>query len=171
MKNMRYFLLATVLLGLAGCAAYGLKASTARQAWEYKSIVRTRAFPTGNSVETAVAATEWNTLVRRWATYRGSSRSAGESESTWRRRMGFNFHYSAFEPGIGLDRRNHQRRNLALQASKVITGMNLKPARLAGFYCDGHAQSACPNLRRFGRGLIVVENHRILGIDGIIPDR
>jgi len=61
MKNMRYFLLATVLLGLTGCAAYGLKASTARQAWEYKSIVRTRAFPTGNSVETAVAATEWNT--------------------------------------------------------------------------------------------------------------
>jgi hypothetical protein len=59
MKNTRYFLLAMVLLGLAGCASYGLKPSSGRQVWEYKSIVRTRGFPTGNSVDAAVAATDW----------------------------------------------------------------------------------------------------------------
>jgi hypothetical protein len=59
MKNIRYFLLAMVLSALAGCGAYGLKSSSTTKAWEYKSIVRTRAFPTGNSVDTAVAATDW----------------------------------------------------------------------------------------------------------------
>lgn len=59
MKNMRYFLLATLFFALGGCGAYGLKARSTRGVWEYKTIVRSRAFPTGNSVETAVAATDW----------------------------------------------------------------------------------------------------------------
>jgi hypothetical protein len=59
MKKMRYFLTAVVLLALAGCGTFGPKAGAAKQLWEYKSIVRARAFPTGNSVDAAVAATDW----------------------------------------------------------------------------------------------------------------
>ena len=59
MKRVRYVLLAAMLLGMGGCSVLGLRPGSAGRAWEYKSIVRTRAFPTGNSVDTAVPATDW----------------------------------------------------------------------------------------------------------------
>ena len=61
MKNTQCLAVALTLLCLSGCASFLPKPGSASQAWEYKTIVRSRGFPTGNSVNAAVAATDWTT--------------------------------------------------------------------------------------------------------------
>jgi len=60
MKNKSYLLLILVaslpLTGLLGC---GQKLS-GKQTWEYKTIVRARTFPIGNSVNASVPANDWS---------------------------------------------------------------------------------------------------------------